>query len=143
QVYFGGVLADPGQTDVLNENRIQIITPVAPAGIVDVTVAEPTAQLPCAATAQDCGVLATGFEFYDRVTVTVITPTRGSTLGGTGVFVTGSGFIADSSVQFGTTPPVRASVDSPTRLFVHAPPLAYDVYAVTVANSNGRDTLAG
>ena len=54
-------------------------------------------------------------------TVTSLTPSSGSTSGGTSVTITGTGFTDISTVTFGTTPAATFTVHSPTQITAFTP----------------------
>ncbi len=129
-VWFGDVPA--ADVDVLTESRIQVVTPPAPVGVVDVYVVESESRF---------GVLTNGFEYYAPVTLERVEPTRGSSLGGDSLVLYGGGFVDGTSVRFGDGAPRTAVVVDATRCQVLTPPLPHGVYAVTVSNANGSATL--
>jgi hypothetical protein len=131
-VWFGDVPVAPRDTNIVSDTRIHVITPESPVGVVDVAVAESSDRV---------GLLELGFEFYDPVTVSAVTPTRGPSLGGSEVVVEGTGFIDGTTVRFGTLEPVDSVIVSSTELAAVTPRLPRDAYAITVSNRNGSDTL--
>ncbi|MBI3179231.1 MAG: IPT/TIG domain-containing protein, partial [Deltaproteobacteria bacterium] len=132
-VYFGMTQANPAETVFLTESRMQTITPAGDPGVVDVAVVESETSF---------GVLTAGFEYYEKVTLISVTPQSGPTTGGTQVLVEGTGFVEGTRIQFGSTPAIDATLIDRTQAFVESPALARGRYAVTVANNNGRATLA-
>ncbi|MFC1612004.1 IPT/TIG domain-containing protein, partial [Myxococcota bacterium] len=145
EVFFNDTKAD--QTEVLTESRIQVVTPAAAVGVTHVYVADPeSCQWSALCTTVDpcClrfGLLEWGFEYYEPVTITSVTPTRGPSLGGNDVIIEGTGFVDGTQVRFGTTDLVEAIIVHAHKAQVTAPRLPKDVYAVTVSNHNGSDTL--
>ncbi len=77
---------------------------------------------------------------YTRTTseVTSISPTSGSTVGGTTVTINGSDFSGVTGVSFGGTPATSFTVVSPTKITAVAPPHAAGIVDVTVANPGGN-----
>jgi len=69
-------------------------------------------------------------------TITAIAPNNGPTAGGTSVTIAGSGFLAGSTVQFGTVSASSVSVVSPTSLTAIGPPGTGTVHA-RVTDANG------
>ncbi len=133
-VWFGTIPVPETDTDVLTETRILVVTPASPIGVVNVGVAESETRF---------GLLELGFEFYEPVTVTSVTPDRGSSLGGEQVIVEGTGFVEGTQVRFGTGTALDPSIVDSGKLVVVTPRLPRDVYAVTVSNQNGTETLTG
>ncbi len=131
-VFFGEIPALTGDTVVLTESRLQTITPAAAPGVVDVVVVESATRF---------GALTAGFEYYEKVTLIGVAPPTGPTTGGTQVLVEGTGFIEGTRIQFGAGAPIDATLIDTAHAFVESPPLARGIYAVTVANHNGRATL--
>ncbi len=132
KVYFGTL--EGTNVTVLTANRIQCITPAhVGIGYVGVRVTDPTTG--------KSGLQANAFEYFDAVTATAISPVRGPSDGGTIVAITGTGFIADTSVRFGDGSAVDATVIDGSHLVVTTPPLMRDVYSVMVSNLNGTFTI--
>lgn len=132
RIVFGNVEANPGQVVFISDTRVQCVTPAQAApGVVPVRVLVDG----LAALRED------GFDYYEKVTVTGIEPTRGPTEGGTSVSITGTGFVEGTTVQFGNQPALEATVISSTMLTLRTPPLAVGNFAVTVQNYNGAETL--
>jgi hypothetical protein len=140
QVYFGDALAAAQDTTVVSDDRIQTITPPDSVGVVHVKVlvqglVDNTPQVVAK------GQLDYGFEYYEPVGVTSITPSRGPTVGGTKVLVQGAGFVTGTAVKFGNGASVSATLIDSGRVEVTTPRLLHAVYDVTVANPNGAATL--
>jgi hypothetical protein len=91
QVFFGESLAQ--DVFVLNANRLVLLTPPRPPGLVDVRVVDPETG--------EAAVLDDGFLYFSPVSVTEVEPDRGALLGGERVTVRGAGFRAGSVVLFG------------------------------------------
>ena len=68
--------------------------------------------------------------------ITSITPTSGTTAGGTVVTITGSGF-SGTSVNFGSTPAASITVESDTKILAVTPPHAAGTVGVTVTTTRG------
>src|SRR5207302_1444560 len=105
--------------------------PAQAAGTIDVTVTTPS------------GTSATGtadhftFSAASAPTVTGLTPTSGSTAGGTVMYVSGTNFLGASDVKFGSLPAVSFSVLSATLLTAVAPAQAASVIDITVTTPSG------
>ncbi|MFM7252046.1 MAG: IPT/TIG domain-containing protein, partial [Ilumatobacteraceae bacterium] len=77
-------------------------------------------------------------------TVSAIAPASGSVSGGTTVTVTGTGFIANATVKFGTISGTNVSVTSPTTLTVTSPPtLTLGAVSVEVSTTGGQSDTSG
>lgn len=86
--------ADFTKTVVVDSTKIEVITPVHTAGITDVAIVNPDSQ---------SGYLAKSFTFNPLPVITGIQPASGTTLGGTQVTISGSGFQEGASVAFGSS----------------------------------------
>ncbi len=75
-------------------------------------------------------------------TVTSVTPSSGSTAGGTVVTITGTNFTSYSMVDFGSTP-ATVSVKSSTLLTAVSPAGSPGIVPITVTNSGGASKPAG
>ena len=71
------------------------------------------------------------------------TPPSGSTLGGTAMQISGSGFAADSTVTIGGTSPTSIVVNSDTSITAVTPAGTAGAKDVVVTNTNGTSTLSG
>jgi len=69
--------------------------------------------------------------------VTSVSPSKGSTAGGTSVTITGKGFTGTTAVTFGSTAATAFTVTSPTTITATTPAHAAGGVAVTVTNANG------
>ncbi len=133
QVTFGVEGLDCTGLEWLSENRIRCVTPAHERGQVTVRVTEPSENF--------TALLQNGFEYFDPVTASSLTPGRGPSDGGTELTITGTGFIENTTVRFGVSEPVEATVTGPSNLVVTTPALGRGVFGVTVANTNGSYTL--
>ncbi len=70
--------------------------------------------------------------------ITTVSPNTGATAGGTAVTVSGSGFQAGATVQFGNTPAVSAQVTNSTQIQVTTPTEAAGSVNVSVTNTDGQ-----
>ncbi len=135
--FTGATAVDFGTTPVnsihvVSDTTITTVSP-AGAGTQDVTVTIPT-----------YGTSATSAADYFTFgvpTVSALNPATGPTTGGTSVTITGAGFVAGSTVDFGTTPATTVSVVSPTRISAVSPAGA-GVANVTVTNASGPSTTS-
>jgi Chitobiase/beta-hexosaminidase C-terminal domain/IPT/TIG domain/Calcineurin-like phosphoesterase len=71
-------------------------------------------------------------------TVNSISPTSGTTAGGTSVMIGGAGFLAGARVTFGSTAATNVVVVSSTSITANTPAHAAGVVSVTVANSDSQ-----
>ena len=90
-VDFGSVPA--ASFTVVNDNTITAVSPVAPAGVVDVTVTSPGGT--------DAASAVDRFTFVAAPTITSVSPNSGPVNGGTPVVITGTNLAAVTTVDFG------------------------------------------
>ena len=131
-VKFANTSATP---TVVNDTTITVTSPAHAVGVVDVTVIGPNGT--SATTAAD------QFTYIaDNVAPTVsgLSPAGGTTLGGTTVTLTGSGFTGTTGVQFGGTGGTGVSVVNDTTVTVITPAHAAGQVDVTVTNPQGTST---
>ncbi|MAB80752.1 MAG: hypothetical protein CMJ89_15495, partial [Planctomycetes bacterium] len=134
-VFFGGIPADDVVT--VNDSTITATIPPHTAGTsVDVTLRNGNGERS----------LVAGFFYYPTPTLSAITPTSGSALGGTGVLVFGTGFLNNNagtlSVTFDGVPATSINIFSDTAFLSEAPPGQPDSpVSIQVANGNGSATL--
>lgn len=74
---------------------------------------------------------------YDAPNVTAVSPNAGPTAGGTAVAVVGTGFVANPTVKFGTTPATSATTVSPTLILAVAPAETAATVDVQVSTPQG------
>ncbi|HJW96440.1 MAG TPA: IPT/TIG domain-containing protein, partial [Thermoanaerobaculia bacterium] len=80
----------------------------------------------------------------DPVTVTNITPSTGSSSGGTAVTIKGTGFLSGATVTFGGTAATSVVIVSSTKITATTPAHAQGTVAVVVTNANtASGTLSG
>lgn len=113
-VTIGGAVIPPASVTVQNANVLTFITPPHAAGNVSVTVTAPggtTAPVPG------------GFSYRAPLNpvVTAVSPSSGSTAGGTSVTITGTGFTAVTGVSFGSAAATSFTVNSSTSITAVAP----------------------
>jgi len=130
-VKFGLTANATGQMTVNSDTQITVTSPAHAAGQIDITVTTPV------------GTSATGaadqFTFVALPAVTLVSPTSGTTAGGTSVVVTGTGFTGANNVKFGTTANVTGTmtVDSATQITVTSPAHVAGLIDITVTTPNG------
>jgi len=86
------------------------------------------------------GYLAKGYTFNPLPVITAVSPASGTSLGGTQVTITGSGFQEGAKVLFGTTPANNVVVVGPTGIACLTPPGSGTV-SVTVRNPDGGQAV--
>lgn len=118
-----------GSVTFVSKTTLTCSAPPAPAGFVDVTVTNPDGKSVTRADA---------FEYIAAPTFLSLSPTSGTTLGGTTVVITGTSFRAPVTVKFGTIDAATVVFNSPTQLTVTTPASAAGTVAVTVTNSDGQ-----
>jgi hypothetical protein len=89
------------------------------------------------------GVMSTSHAGFPAPTVTEISPTIGSTLGGTEVTITGTGFYAGVEVTFGGTLATSVTLIDSTSFTAVTPANVAGASAVTVHNVDGQSAVAG
>lgn len=130
-VSFGGTLAT-GVT-VVGPTQITATTPAHTTGAVNVVVTNPDTQ---------SGTLLNGFTYTAAAapTVTAVSPSSGTTGGGTPVTIIGTGFVSGATVKFGGTAATSVSVTNATTVTAVTPARSAGVVAVAVTNP---DTQTG
>jgi hypothetical protein len=127
-VFFGGIPAT--SYTVNSDTSITAVAPAEPAGTVDVTV---NTYSGFSATS-----VADQFTYTAPVpTVTAVTPSSGTTAGGTGVAITGTGLSGATAVSFGTVAASGFSVVNDTTITATAPSQAAGTVDVTVTTPGG------
>ncbi|MEO4000559.1 IPT/TIG domain-containing protein [Mesorhizobium sp. CAU 1732] len=109
-VSFGATPAASYSID--SDTQITATTPAGAAGTIDVVVT--------ALAGTSAPSAASRFTYVAPPTISAITPASGSTLGGTAVTITGTGFMGASAVSFGGTT-ASFSVDSDTQITAMTP----------------------
>lgn len=121
-------------TAVVDANTVTTLTPPGVAGTADIELTNIDSQR---------GVSMAGFTYDAAPSIASLSPTTGSTNGGTVVTLTGTGFVAGAEVLFGLTASSAVNVVSTTQLTAIAPASAKNVVPVTVRNVDGQSaTLA-
>jgi hypothetical protein len=113
------------------------ITATAPAGsgTVDVTVNGPTGT--------STTNLADRFRYIPFPVVTALDPASGTTLGGTTVTITGTGFSGATAVHFGAIPAAHFTVDSPEQITATTPPHGSATVDIRVTTPGGTSVADG
>lgn len=126
-VDFGSVPA--ASFTVVNDNTVTAVSPVAPAGVVDVTVTSPGGT--------DATSPVDQFTFVAAPTITSVSPNSGPINGGTPVVITGTNLAAVTSVDFGGYV-AAISAQSDTSITVTTPAFdAVDGASVQVTSVGG------
>jgi hypothetical protein len=128
-VTFGGVAAT--NVVVANATTITATTPAQGAGAVAVAVTNPDTQ---------SGSLVNGYTYVAAPTVSSVSPNNGTTAGGTGITVTGTGFVSGATVTLGGTAATSVVVVNGTTMT--ATTAAHVAGSVTVSVTNA-DTQSG
>ncbi|MDQ3171314.1 MAG: IPT/TIG domain-containing protein, partial [Acidobacteriota bacterium] len=91
-----------------------------------------------------CGSSTPGSPSPIAITVTAVSPSTGSTFGGTPITITGTGFASGATVLIGGAPALEVVVVSPTSITAKTPPHASGVGDVRVSfgSVNGNLTSA-
>lgn len=135
-VLFDGVAA----TDVLvvDDTTLTCVSPIGTAGgTVDVTVSNVNGSDP----------LAGSFRYHEFPTITGVVPNGGSSLGGTSITMTGTGFQADDAgtneVLIGGVPATDVVVVADGQITFTSPPgVPATLVGVAVSNENGGASLS-
>ena len=127
-VTIGGVAATVG---TVTTTSIVATTGSASAGAATVTVTNLDGQ---------SASLASGFTYLAPPTLTGLSPASGPDTGGTTVTLTGTGFVAGATVQFGSTLGTSVTVSSATSLTVVSPNVSpfTGLVTVTLTNPDGQ-----
>ncbi len=127
-VTFGSVPAT-SRTFVSSTKMTAVSPAVTSPATVHVTVTTSTSQTSAPTTADN---------YTYGPTVTSVSPAFGPTYGGTGVVITGTGFVAGTTVQFGTLAATSVNVVSATTITAVSPAVAAPtVVDVTVSVAGG------
>jgi uncharacterized protein YjiK/methionine-rich copper-binding protein CopC len=125
-VRFGTTAAT--NVTVVSATQITATTPTGIAGAVNVVVTNPDGQ---------SATLTSGYTYVAAPAVTSVSPTSGTTAGGTSVTIAGSGFAAGATVTFGGTAATGVTVVSATQITATTPAHAAGAVNVVVTNSGG------
>ncbi len=124
-VSFGGVNAT--SLSFLSSSQLQAVTPAHAAGAVDVTVTNPDGT---------SGSLVNGFT-YSGISVTGVSPSSGSTAGGTAITISGTGFESGATVTLGGVAATSVVFNSSTQIQAVSPAHAAGSVSITVTNPGG------
>ena len=117
---------------VVSATQITATTPAGSAGAVTVTVT----------VSGQSGSLANGFTYVAQPTVSSVSPSSGSTAGGTAVTITGTNFVAGATVTFGSTAATNVVVVSATQITATTPAGSAGAVTVTVTVSGQSGSLS-
>ena len=123
---------------VNSPTSISITSPAESAGTVDITVTTPGGGTSAANPPNDQFTFVTP----PAPTVTGVSPTSGSTGGGTPVMLTGTGFTGATTVDFGTKAGTGLVVNSPTSISITSPAESAGTVDVTVTTPGGGTSAA-
>ena len=133
-MYFGSTAAT--SFTVNSDFSITAVAPAGSAGTVDITVV--TAGGTSATTVGD------HFTYVAVPVVTAISPSSGSTSGGTSVTISGSGFTGATAVYFGGTAALWFTVNSDGSITVTSPNSFFtgtvDITVVTAAGTSATSS---
>ena len=132
-VSIGGYSATNVQ--VVASNLITAIAPAGPIGVVSVIVSNPGGQSGVFPGLSYGG--ATTTTTGSQPTVSSVSPTVGSSAGGTVVSISGAGFAAPATVTFGGVPATSVTVVSPNLITATTPPGTVGTVGVLVSNPSG------
>ncbi len=148
-VTIGGTNFEPNATVTFGGNRatgvtvngagtsITLSTPAHAAGAVDITVINPDGGT---------ATLSAGYTYTAAPAPTInsggVSPSSGSSLGGTTVTIAGTNFASGASVSFGGTRALVAVVLSPSSIQVSTPARSAGTVEVTVTNADGQSVTA-
>ena len=133
-VTFGGTAATAVTFD--SATQLTANTPAHTAGAVAVVVTNPDAQLVTS-------VGAYTFTAAAAPTVASVSPSSGTTGGGTAVTITGTGFAAGAGVTLGGIAATGVTVVSATQVTATAPAHAAGAVAVVVRNADSQSGTLG
>jgi large repetitive protein len=123
-----GATAATGFT-VVSATQITATAPSGTASVVDITVTTPNGTSPTSA--------ADAFTYVAVPAVSALSPTSGSTTGGTSVVITGTGLTGASAVTFGASAATGFTVNSATQITAIAPAGSAGTVDVTVTTIGG------
>lgn len=127
RVSIGGVPAFA--PTVVDANTISVVSNSGMVGSADVMVVNPD---------QQADTLVGGFAYDPAPSIANLSPNSGTNAGGTVVTLTGVGFRAGATVQFGTLAATAVTVVSDTQLTATTPASPLGVVTVRVTNDDGQ-----
>ncbi len=123
---------NPATVTAVTSTQITATAPPGSAGLVDVTVTTPDG--PSAITSSD--------EYtYGPPSVSSVSPDAGPVAGNNTVTINGSGFTADSVVDFGQNNPATVTAVTSTQITATAPPGSAGLVDVTVTTPDGPSAI--
>ena len=129
---LGGTAAT--NVTAVSSNSITATSPAHAAGAVNVLVTNTDGQN---------GTLTNGYTYTNPApTVSSIAPNSGTTSGGDGVSIAGTGFLAGATVKLGGTAATNVTVVSDTSITATTPAHAAGAVNVVVTNTDGRSGTA-
>jgi hypothetical protein len=126
-VSFGSV---PARFKVLSDSQISVVTPAHAPSPVYVFVTTPGGK-------SKIGIRSRFF--FNKPTITSISPTTGSPAGGTTVTITGTGFTVVTKVLFGTVAATNYVVVSDTQITAVAPAETAGIQNIFVTTAEGTN----
>jgi hypothetical protein len=118
----------------VNKNKITAVTPAGTAGLKNAAVTTPGGT----ATLED------GFNYVVAApTVTLVSPSFGTTSGGTTITITGTNFVEGATVTIGGAASDNVTVNNSTTITTITPAGTAGAKDVVVTTSAGTDTLEG
>ncbi len=129
-VDFGS--APASRVTVVSPTEVTVAAPAGSPGVVDVTVTTPFGT-----STNVAGDRYTYLAAPTLATINGISPSSGPAAGGTSVTLTGTGFVAPATVQFGTAAATSVVVVSTTEVTADSPPGAAGSVTVTVTDGGG------
>jgi len=129
---FGGTAVT--SLTLISAAQVRVTTPAHAAGAVDVAVTTPGGT----------ATKTAGFSYLvPTPTIASVSPTSGSTLGGTVVTITGTNLTGASAVTFGGAAAASFTVDSTTQVTATTPAHAAGAVNVVVTTPGGAATRTG
>jgi uncharacterized protein YhjY with autotransporter beta-barrel domain len=130
-VTFGGTPA--ASFVVVSDTQVTAVTPLRGPGVTNVAVS----------TAGGTGILLTAFTFVAPVpTISGVSPTIGTSLGGTTISITGTGLTGTTTVLVGGVAATGVTVVSDTQVTAVTPANAIGTVSVSATTPGGTATLA-
>ncbi|PKM88599.1 MAG: hypothetical protein CVU87_07165, partial [Firmicutes bacterium HGW-Firmicutes-12] len=130
-VKFGSANASSYNVD--SDTQITATSPAGSAGVVDITVT----------TAGGTSASSVAAQFtYMVPSINSISPTSGSTAGGTSVTISGTNFTGATAVKFGSTNASSYNVDSDTQITATSPAGSAGVVDITVITAGGTSATS-
>jgi subtilase family serine protease len=132
-VDFGSTAASLSSLTYNSNGTITINSPPESAGAVNITVKSALGTSPISA--------ADTFTYLAAPTVSGVSPSAGPATGDTSVTITGTGFTASTTVDFGTTPATNVVVNTATQITATSPAGA-GMVNVTVTTVSGTSATS-